>query len=310
MNIKTGFDNSCVNTLLSIIIVNYNGKRFLADCLQSIAKNVTCSHEIIIVDNASSDGSADFIKHNFQAITLIENPENSGFSIGNNIGAKVAKGKYLLLLNNDTLLLTNVVPGIDLLETRPEIGIVGAMMLGRDNEYRFSAGYFPAPLRLIKISSLYRRDGPFRDGAFSFASAVREYYPVDWVEGSFLLTPADVWGRLAGLDEDCFMYGEDVDYCKRAKLSGYICVYKPDIQFNHYGGYGSGRLSLVVTGFLRYHKRHSGIAIQTLVFTILAVKLAVTNIVNRLRFFISGTPVFRERADSNMQALRVVFGRK
>lgn len=298
-----------MSPILSIIIVNYNGKGFLDDCLESIDAQVSCSHEIIIVDNASMDGSADYIRQHYPAVTLIAHPENSGFSIGNNIGARTAKGRYLLLLNNDTRLLTDVVPGIALMESRPDIGAVGAKMLGRSNEYRFSAGYFPSPWRIIKISSMYRKDGPFRDGFFESLSDSSSGYIVDWIEGSFLLTRADLWRRLGGLDEGSFMYGEDVDFCRRMKISGFICMYQPSMQFVHYGGYGTGRLPLITKGFLRYHERHSGPALQGLIWLILVIKLMAINSLHTLQFLLTRAPAFQEKARASKQALYVALGR-
>ena len=299
-----------MNPVLSIIIVNYNGKRFLADCLESITKRVSCSHEVIIVDNASADGSVAFIRQNFPTIQLIVNPENSGFSVANNIGVRVAKGKWILLLNNDTLLLTDVLPGIELLAARPDIGVVGAKMLGRQNEYRFSAGHFPSPLRLIRISSMYRRDGAFGNGGFELGEGLLSCYTVDWIEGSFLLTRAELWERLGGLDEGSFMYGEDVDFCKRVKLVGFSCVYQPSIEFVHYGGYGTGRLPLVVKGFLRYHKRHSGAMLRSLVFCILASKLVATYCIHALLFVFTRSVASREKANACKSALGMAVGRR
>ena len=121
---------------LSIIIVNYNGKKYLNDCLSSIKTHCQgLMHEIIIWDNASSDNSIEFLEKNFKDdILLYKSNENLGFAGGNNAAAKYAKGKYLFLLNNDTILLNPLLPLINILEKDKEIGVLGAKMLNGNKE--------------------------------------------------------------------------------------------------------------------------------------------------------------------------------
>lgn len=273
---------------LSIIIVNFNGKHFLDDCLKSIAENIHFDYEVIVVDNASTDGSAEYLRNAYPNIILIESKSNLGFAGGNNLGAKSAKGKYLLLLNNDTLILDDLSPAIGLMECDVSIGVLGARMLGKNREYRYSAGYFPEPWRLLKFSWLYQKRGGFRNGVFSCHD---DCYEVDWIEGSFLLTPAELWRKLGGLDESYFMYVEDVDYARRVVMLGKRVVYFPKVSYVHFGGYNQTRVGLLVNGYRKYHKRHSNLIVKSIANFLLdfgllvkGVSYLIYSVVNRTKY--------------------------
>lgn len=246
--------------LLSILIVNFNGKDFLGPCFDSIHKHVTMPHEIIMVDNASCDGSVEYVKKYYPTINLIVSEFNLGFAAGNNLAARSAKGDYLLLLNNDTLLLGDLKSAVALLSSDQSIGVLGCRMRGRANEYRYSTGHFPSPLRLLSFSTIFNRNGPFKTGDFPLSS--KTLYDVDWIEGSFMLTRSELWRSLGGLDEDYFMYVEDIDFCKRVNDSGFRVVYFPFLEFLHFGGYSSSRLGMLIKGFRRYHKKFSIVVVQ------------------------------------------------
>ncbi|WP_262732434.1 glycosyltransferase family 2 protein [Gaetbulibacter sp. NE] len=224
---------------LSIIIVNYNGEKYLSDCLESIEKQCQgFSYEIIIWDNDSKDNSIEFLQDNYiDKIKLIASKDNLGFAGGNNAAAKYAKGKYLLLLNNDTILLKSPKIAIKLMEKESNVGVVGMKMLGSEKEYRYSAGRYPNPIRLLKLSLLFEKRGSFKTGRFK----TKTPKTIDWIEGSFLLTKIDIWKKLKGLDERFFMYAEDIDYCKRVNNLGYLLKYIPISGYIHYGGYGDSR---------------------------------------------------------------------
>ena len=287
------------NMTLSIVIVNFNGRHFLDDCLRSISKQVPFDHEVIIVDNASTDGSVEYLRKAYSQVRLIENEENLGFARANNIGANDAKGDFLLLLNNDTILLDDLTSAIAILKGDESVGILGARMLGKDGEYRHSSGYFPEPLRLFKLSSLYRKDGGFGTGDFEVENSV---YPVDWVEGSFLLTRMSLWRDIGGLDESYFMYVEDIDYAKMALLLGKQAVFFPDISYMHFGGYGPGRIGMLIKGFRRYHDRHSNWLMSRLAYIVLDGGLIIRAIVYALRSI--GNHQEIERARLCLKALR------
>ncbi len=238
---------------LSIIIVNYNGQQFLKDCIDSI--NAMCSgidYEIIIVDNASQDNSVSFLEANYlDTITLIKSKENLGFAKGNNLGVKHCIGEYILLLNNDTILRHNLKPVLEALKPK-EVGALGIKMLGKNKEYRHSVGYFPSASRLFKLSRLYNFSNGFKTGNFNNNSAKE----VDWIEGSFLMTKSLVWNQVNGLDEDYFMYVEDIDICKKITSQNYKVLYLPNIEYLHFGGYGASRENMLKSGFKKYINKH------------------------------------------------------
>jgi GT2 family glycosyltransferase len=234
--------------------VNYNGEAYLNDCLVSVQSNCkTIAHEVILVDNFSSDHSVDLVKTNFPQIKIIQNKSNLGFAAANNIGVNESSGEYLLLLNNDTLLRNHLTPALQILELNTQIGAVGIKMLDKNRNYRQSAGYFPNPIRLLKLKSLLLHKEGFRDGRFNESPT---YYEVDWVEASFLLIKKELWTQLQGMDESFFMYAEDIDFLKRLSLLKKKTVYLPQLSYIHYGGFQNGRNLLLKNSLSHYVELH------------------------------------------------------
>jgi len=264
-------NEASTGVVLSILIVNFNGKHFLAPCVDSIRKFVRIPFELIVVDNASSDGSVELLATNYAEITLIRSDINLGFSAGNNLAARSAKGEFLLLLNNDTLLLEDIASAVAKLSSNPKIGALGCKTLGKTNEYRYSTGHFPSPQRLISIATTLRRHGPFAKG--KFVDTGENIYDVDWLEGSFILTRRALWNQLEGMDEGYFMYVEDIDFCKRVNIAGFRVVYFPQLSFVHYGGYSSARLGMLIKGYRRYHRKFSSGMVQLIANLILTLGL-------------------------------------
>lgn len=288
---------------LTVLIVNYNGKKYLGDCLESIKRNVTVDHEVIMVDNASIDDSCEYVQASFPYVRLLVSRENLGFAGGNNFGSSQARGEYLLLLNNDTVLLNDVAPAIELLECNHKVGNVGAMMLDGSEQYNVSAGYFPSPLRLFRLTSLYKKDGYFKKG--NFPQQRESGYCVDWVAGSFLLTRRVLWDRIKGMDDGYFMYGEDVDYCRKTYDAGFSTIYYPQIRYVHYGGFEPSRHPLLIFGFLRYHKKYSPAFQRVLASGILFSGLLVRALLYGLLFTITRKAAFGIRTDACVAALKL-----
>jgi GT2 family glycosyltransferase len=266
---------------LSIIIVNYNGTKFLQGCLDSIQRFVTCPYEVILVDNCSADGSCDFVQLKYPWVKLIRSSKNLGFAAGSNLGATLASGQFILLFNNDTVLHSDLDPAISFLKANPHVGVLGADMLNSDLVSKPCTGLFPNPLRLIKFSRLFIRPGKHKE---QFAQAA---WIVDWVQGSFLLTTANNWHELGGLDDKYFMYVEDIDFCKRSSLRGLLTVYYTDVRYVHYGGYDGARWNLLYSGHQRYQKKfHRGVVgcCSSLVLRVgLIVRLIVLTLVSSVR---------------------------
>ena len=214
--------------MFSIIIVNYNTKELIKNCLNSIFLNCNISDfEIIVVDNNSQDSSVEMLKREFgNKIKLIVNNKNRGFGVANNQGVKVAKCKYLFFLNSDTIFTDNILKPInDFFLSNKEVGVVAPKLLLEDGgEQLYAFGPFPKVLdvTLNKFKSI--------------PSYQKHKFFVDWVSGAALVIKKDVFERVNGFDENFFMYFEDIDLCKRVKdLKCGIVVY-PEVSVIHLGG--------------------------------------------------------------------------
>lgn len=257
---------------LSVIIANYNGEVFLKDCIESIHTHcATISHEVILVDNNSQDNSLELVKKLGVPIKVVKNNENIGFSKANNIGVKASCGHNILLLNNDTILCDNITAALNVLKDE-KVGVVGIKMLGRNKEYRKSAGNFVSLLNLIKLSRMMKTNGSFSNGNFE-----KKHYSVDWVEGSFLLTKRKYWDMVGGLSEDYFMYFEDVDFCKKIKDNNLTTRYYSAISYIHFGGYTSSRSKILNESFKKFVRKHIPQPKKSLYLMLLKLKQAIKN---------------------------------
>ncbi|MCL9769477.1 glycosyltransferase family 2 protein [Flavobacterium sp. HXWNR69] len=237
---------------LSIILVNYNGKHYLDSCLKSIEKNVDgIDCEVILIDNNSSDDSCTFLKNNYPNVNLIESKLNNGFGKGNNLAVAQAKGKYLLLLNLDTVLLDNIKEALDCLKNDLNIGALGINMLNQEKQYLHAAGSFPKISNLFWMKKSFEFNKDFVLGTFS-----KKLYEVDWITGSFILMPKSVFNQIRGFDEDYFLYVEDVDFCKRIVNLGYKIVFFPGLQYIHYVGFNKKKNPMLIKGYRLYINKH------------------------------------------------------
>jgi GT2 family glycosyltransferase len=234
---------------LSIIIVNYNVKEFLQNLIHSInkaAKNF--SFEIIIVDNASDDGSEQFIKEKFPEVKLICNSYNEGFSKANNKGLSIASGKYILLINPDTLVSEDTFQKmIEFFESYPQAGMAGCKILNPDGSLQLACRRsFPGPwtsfCKVTGLSSLFPKSKLFARYNLTYLDE-NETYEVDAISGSFMMMRRDAYEKVGGLDEQFFMYGEDLDLCYRFQKSGYKVFYVHSTQIIHYKGESTKRSS-------------------------------------------------------------------
>jgi len=238
--------------LLSILMLTYNDGKFLEACLRSIEENVSSSFEVVLVDNGSSEPVPDDITKRYMWLRVIRSEKNLGFNAGNNLAAKNARGKYILLLNIDTVLLSDVGPAVRLLESNLKIGVAGAEAYSGSWELRPSAGHFPTWWRLWLFRSLWIKPrapyGPSDLHAFK----------VDWVEGSFLLTSMENWRNIGGFDEKNFLFGNDVDFCRSTTERGLAVVQDKDVKYVHFCGFGVSRMGNLYAGFREYHQKFSG----------------------------------------------------
>ncbi|MGK4566564.1 glycosyltransferase family 2 protein [Flavobacterium sp. 3HN19-14] len=264
---------------LSVVIVNYNGHRYLKDCLTALYDKLhAISFEIIIVDNDSKDGSCDFIRASFPSVRLIESKENLGFGRGNNLGVENALSETILLLNHDTILLDDLRPAIATLQKDSQNGIVAINMLDANKKYIPATGRFPSPLRLLRISYLNDTREPFLTGNFE----VRKTYKADWVTGAFMLMRKADFEQIGGFDTDFFMYVEDVDLCKRMADFGKTCIFMPDLRYIHFVGFNKSRENLLLKGYELYADKHFAAFSRTIAKTMITINRIVKRLKNEI----------------------------
>jgi len=207
--------------VLSIIIVNWNNKDILRDCLNSIYHTHNVSkYEIIVVDNHSGDGSVELVKGEFPDVVLLENDENLGFSRANNRAIKIAGGNYILLLNNDTVVSNTYCFDrmIELMEKNPQVGILGCKLLYPDGTLQSCGESFPSVWGIFKSQILFTKTwkklGKSKQGDNYFKK-------VDFVCGACLMTRKEILDKVGLFKEKYFIYGEDVEFCYRVCKAGY-----------------------------------------------------------------------------------------
>ncbi|MCP5094734.1 MAG: glycosyltransferase family 2 protein [Chloroflexi bacterium] len=232
---------------LSIIIVNYNTRKLLDDCLHSLAEATAPPQgmEVIVVDNASSDGSQAMVRAQYPQVTLIASEENRGFSAANNMGTAVASGKYVLFLNSDTRVAPDALARpVDYMEAHPDVGALTVRLVYPNGE-RDPDNHrgFPTPWNAIcHFSGLNRvfSGNPKFNGYFMSYANFNETHAVDVIAGSYMLMPMALCRELDGWDETYFFYGEDVDFCYRIRQTGKQIIYYPHVEVLHYKGASSG----------------------------------------------------------------------
>ena len=233
---------------LSVIIVNWNTKKLLEDCLTSIFKYTRgLDFEVIVVDNGSSDSSPAMVKKKFPQVKLIPNKDNLGFTKANNQGIKIAKGKYILLLNSDTYLIENSLSKlVKKAESLSSLGALGPLLLSEDRSIQQSVGFFPHLLQIFWWMS-FIDDLPggtiLKPYHLDHDSFYQKNQEVDWVTAAAILVPKSVIDRVGPLDEKIFMYGEEVDWCYRIKQQGFKAYFSPVTQIVHIGRGSAGKIS-------------------------------------------------------------------
>ncbi|WP_243472534.1 glycosyltransferase family 2 protein [Winogradskyella sp. MH6] len=218
---------------LSVVILNYNVRYFLELCLRSVEQAVkTIDAEIIVVDNNSPDDSCAMVKQLFPNVKLIENKENHGFSKGNNIGVAQAKGEYLCILNPDTVVAEDTFSKVlDFAKSHANLGIVGCQLVdGRGKFLPESKRHIPTPKvalqKLIGNSKNY----------YTTSLKPDDIGKTEILVGAFMLLKRDIYNEVNGLDEDYFMYGEDVDLSYKVLKAGYDNYYFGETSVIHYKG--------------------------------------------------------------------------
>lgn len=232
--------------LLSIVIVSFNSKNFLEPCLKSLSKNeIKSKTEIIVVDNSSIDGTFEYLKNKYPDIKIINNKHNLGFAKANNQGIKKSKGKYVLLLNPDTIIPSSTLAYmINFMETHQSAGISTCFvrLTTGDIDDACHRG-FPTPwnafCHFIGLSALFP-NSLFLNGYHLGYRNLNKTHNIDSCTGAFMLIRRSVGEKLHWLDEDYFWYGEDIDFCYRVKKFGFGVYFIPQVGITHFKGVSSG----------------------------------------------------------------------
>lgn len=229
--------------LLSVIIVSWNVRDLLRDCLRSLlADQGDLAMEIIVVDGASVDGSAAMVVAEFPDVHLIASAENLGFPKGNNVGMAVANGRFLLLLNPDTIVKQGALATmLAYLQAHPAVGLVGAQLLNADGSVQSSRRRFPTMATAFFESTWLQPIAPKRllDHYYVNDSGDDETVLVDWVMGACMMTRREIVDAVGGMDEAYFMYSEELDWQRRMVDAGWQVAYLPTAQVVHYTGKSS-----------------------------------------------------------------------
>lgn len=266
---------------VSVIIVNWNTRDLLAQCLKSVFDTAgDLALELFVVDNASSDGSADMVRERFPQVRLIENSENVGFAKANNQAIRQSRGRYVLLLNPDTevkpLALEMLVRFMD--ET-PLAGAVGGTLVSPDGSMQPSSG--PAPTLMRELWRLFHMDRLNAQGCHDLCQDVLKIpQEVEVVKGACMLLRREALDQVGLLDEDYFIYTEEVDLCHRLRASGWKVYCVPRAMVVHYGGQSTSQvqrtmfLHLYRSKILFFRKHHGRLSAQLYKLILLCAALA------------------------------------
>jgi GT2 family glycosyltransferase len=250
----------------------------LVNCLRSIDENrPRAEFEIIVVDNASTDGSVDTIKSSFPDVKIIANSENLGFSAANNRAVRIAKGQYLFLLNPDTIVYPNSLDTlITFLDDHSDVGACGPKFLGADGQVHFSVGYVPTFRALLYGRTFLRSLGIFRRCHKELTARNLNFEKtaeVEQLSGAALMIRRSVMEEIGSMDENFFMYYEDVDLCLRIRKAGLRIVFVPDSIITHIGGKSTEQVSarrriMLYRSMFIFFRKHRG-RFETLLFSLI-----------------------------------------
>ncbi len=255
---------------LSILIVSWNVRELLHRALDSIYASWGDQPglEVIVVDNASSDGSPELVRALFPQVQCIVNTQNRGYTGGNNQGLAAASGELLLVLNPDIEIVGDALHTlVAYMQAHPEVGMLGPQLLNPDGSVQSSRRRLPT-LPVLFLESTWLQDVAPRGW-------LRRYYvadqpdtieqAVDWITGAAMLTRRAVWEQVGGFDEGFFMYSEELDWCRRVGAAGWRVVYLPAARIIHHEGKSSeqvvaARHVYFQTSKVRYTRKYHGAA--------------------------------------------------
>lgn len=271
-----------INVDVSIIIVNYNTKDLTLDCIRSIIEYTKgIKYEIIVVDNASSDESVNFIMDYYPNINIIKSENNIGFGRANNLGSKSAKGKYLFFLNSDCLLIENAIKNMfDYFESNNSninrLGAVGCSLLDKNYNPNLSYNYFPTPANQIKsniaglLEKILKKNNFRMKGGANYK--LNKDGEVEYINGADLFVPRNVFNQLNGFDSSFFMYYEETDLQKRMSEKSLKRVILSNVRILHFGGGSTPKKlsskTIYIDSNLKYMRKHYSLVVYAIYYII------------------------------------------
>lgn len=275
---------------LSVIILNYNTRDVLRRCLASVfASKLNYSFEVLVADNGSKDGSQDMVRQEFPQAKLIENNANLGFSKGNNVAIRQAQGKFVLLLNSDTEVGADAFEvSVKYLMEHPEVGALGGKLILPNGELdKATRRKFPNPW-----NSFLRLFGLKKFSDYNINADINQESEIDATTGAYMMVRKDVIEKVGLLDEEFFMYGEDLDWCWRIKEAGYKIVYYPKAEVKHFKYASSQTIPFFIIRqahdamrifYRKHYAREHNFLFNTLVYTGILARMYLVMLVNVFR---------------------------
>lgn len=268
---------------LSVVIISWNTLQMTRECLESLfaslQKTPDLRAEVILVDNASSDGSDDMVAAEFPEVILIRNQDNRGFAAANNQGFDIAQGRQILLLNSDTISHGSVIgDSLRWLDQNPEAGAMGCRVLNTDGTVQRTCSMYPSLINLMLLTSgLWKLSWPRFLGRYQISGWDRDSErEVGVISGCYLLLRRQVLEEVGPLDDSFFFFGEETDWCKRIHDAGWKLVFTPVGEITHHGGGSVKKLNhkrdiMLSEGTVRLHRKHGGLLGGLAAFSIIAL---------------------------------------
>ncbi len=302
---------------LTVVIVNWNVRDLLRACLRSVYRSWgedAAGLEVLVVDNASTDGSAAMVRAEFPGAVGIENAANVGFTVGNNQAIARAQGRHVLLLNPDTEVLGDALHAmVACLDAHPDAGALGPQLLNPDRTVQSSRRRFPTFRTALLESTILQQWWPDNEVLRRYYVQDRsdaEFQDVDWIVGACVLARREALAQVGGLDEGFFMYSEEMDWCYRLKRAGWRVVYLPEAQVVHYGAQSSRQVVAAQhihfqRSKIRFFRKHWGAGYAALLRVCLLLNYGYQLVAEGLKWLVGHKrPLRAERLRAYSQVLR------
>ena len=295
---------------MSIVLVCWNNKDYLEPCLDSLFDaGLTCDFNVIVVDNGSTDGSQAMLKEKFPEVKIIQNDHNVGLGKASNQGIEATSGRYILLLNNDTLVNgPSLNTLVDFLDQHPDTGAVGGKLLNPDGSLQAAGSNFPSLLEDFLVST---RLGAVIWPNFPDHKESNQQKEVDWIGSACLLVRRKALDQVGLLDEKYFIYGDEADLQYRLKKAGWPTYFLPEVTTIHFGGRSMDRWrrrKMVYRGKMMFYRKNYG-AFQTFILRLMLFVLSIGKLVPWSIAFLF--PGWNDRAKkelhSNVEVIQLCF---